>query len=198
MNFPFDYPIILENSKVLRRPIEQTDFQYLLPLALEDKKLLQFSPAPIYSETLLETYISTAIQLRETKNRYTFIVFDKLKLAYAGSTSFLNISNNDERLEIGATWYGKSFQRTGLNRQCKFLLLEYAFEILKAHRVEFKTDERNIASRTAIEKIGATYEGNLREHTLMYDGFRRNTVYYSILKNEWEKSKDEFLTYPKT
>ena len=185
MNFPFDYPIILENSKVLLRPIEQTDFQYLLPLALEDKKLLQFSPAPIYSETLLETYISTAIQLRETKNRYTFIVFDKLKLAYAGSTSFLNISNNDERLEIGATWYGKSFQRTGLNRQCKFLLLEYAFEILKAHRVEFKTDERNIASRTAIEKIGATYEGNLREHTLMYDGFRRNTVYYSILKNEW-------------
>ncbi|MBP6049169.1 MAG: GNAT family N-acetyltransferase [Chitinophagales bacterium] len=198
MNFPFDYPIILENSKVLLRPIEQTDFQYLLPLALEDKKLLQFSPAPIYSETLLETYISTAIQLRETKNRYTFIVFDKLKLAYAGSTSFLNISNNDERLEIGATWYGKSFQRTGLNRQCKFLLLEYAFEILKAHRVEFKTDERNIASRTAIEKIGATYEGNLREHTLMYDGFRRNTVYYSILKNEWQKSKDEFLTYPKT
>jgi len=183
MNFPFDYPIILENSKVLLRPIEQTDFQYLLPLALEDKKLL---------------YISTAIQLRETKNRYTFIVFDKLKLAYAGSTSFLNISNNDERLEIGATWYGKSFQRTGLNRQCKFLLLEYAFEILKAHRVEFKTDERNIASRTAIEKIGATYEGNLREHTLMYDGFRRNTVYYSILKNEWQNSKDEFLTYPKT
>ena len=69
---------------------------------------------------------------------------------------------------------------------------------MKAHRVEFKTDERNIASRTAIEKIGATYEGNLREHTLMYDGFRRNTVYYSILKNEWQKSKDEFLTYPKT
>ena len=77
-------------------------------------------------------------------------------------------------------------------------MLKYAFEILKTHRVEFKTDERNITSQTAIEKINATYEDNLRKHTLMYDNFKRNTMYYNILKNEWQNSKDEFLTYPKT
>ena len=80
-----------------------------------------------------------------------------------------------------------------MNRNCKYLLLEYAFAKLNAERVEFKTDERNIASRTAIEKIGGQLEGILRRHTLMYDGHRRNTVYYSILKDEWEEMQSRFL-----
>ena len=193
MNFPFDEEIRLENDFALLRPITESDIDHLLPIATEDKDLLQFSPAPIYSTELLETYIDTAILNRVNKNRYTFIVFDKTKNAYAGSTSFLNISNADDRLEIGATWYGKKFQRTGLNRNCKYLLLEYAFDHLAAERVEFKTDERNVASRTAIEKIGGQLEGTLRRHTLMYDGHRRNTVYYSILKNEWQQMKTHFL-----
>ena len=193
MNFPFDEEITLENNFVLLRPITKSDIDNLLPIATDDKDLLQFSPAPIYTPELLETYIATAILNRANKNRYTFIVFDKTKNAYAGSTSFLNISNADDRLEIGATWYGKKFQRTGLNRNCKYLLLEYAFDHLDAERVEFKTDERNVASRTAIEKIGGQLEGTLRRHTLMYDGHRRNTVYYSILKNEWQQLKTHFL-----
>ena len=195
MNFPFDEEITLENNFVLLRPITKSDIDNLLPIATDDKDLLQFSPAPIYTPELLETYIATAILNRANKNRYTFIVFDKTKNAYAGSTSFLNISNADDRLEIGATWYGKKFQRTGLNRNCKYLLLEYAFDHLDAERVEFKTDERNVASRTAIEKIGGQLEGTLRRHTLMYDGHRRNTVYYSILKNEWQQMKSHFLDY---
>ena len=195
MNFPFDEEITLENNSALLRPITKSDIDNLLPIATEDKDLLQFSPAPIYTPELLETYIAAAILNRANKNRYTFIVFDKTKNAYAGSTSFLNISNADDRLEIGATWYGKKFQRTGLNRNCKYLLLEYAFDHLDAERVEFKTDERNVASRTAIEKIGGQLEGILRRHTLMYDGHRRNTVYYSILKNEWQQMKNHFLDY---
>ena len=193
MNFAFNEEITLENNFVLLRPITKSDIDNLLPIATDDKDLLQFSPAPIYTPELLETYIATAILNRANKNRYTFIVFDKTKNAYAGSTSFLNISNADDRLEIGATWYGKKFQRTGLNRNCKYLLLEYAFDHLDAERVEFKTDERNVASRTAIEKIGGQLEGTLRRHTLMYDGHRRNTVYYSILKNEWQQMKTHFL-----
>jgi RimJ/RimL family protein N-acetyltransferase len=128
-------------------------------------------------------------------NRYTFTVFDKTKNAYAGSTSFLNISNPDDRLEIGATWYGKEFQRTGLNRNCKYLLMQYAFDNVGAERVEFRTDERNLASRQAIEKIGGQFEGILRRHTVMYDGFRRNTVCYSILKREWNELKNHFLDH---
>jgi len=193
MNFAFNEEITLENNFVLLRPITKSDIDNLLPIATDDKDLLQFSPAAIYTPELLETYIDTAILNRINKNRYTFIVFDKTKNAYAGSTSFLNISDADDRLEIGATWYGKKFQRTGLNRNCKYLLLEFAFDHLNAERVEFKTDERNITSRAAIEKIGGQLEGILRRHTLLYDGHRRNTVYYSILKNEWQQMKSHFL-----
>lgn len=195
MYFPFDSDIILENNFTLMRPICEADIDNLLDIATSDKDLLQFSPTPIYSRELLQKYIHKAVENRNIKSRYTFIVFDKTKNAYAGSTSFLNISNQDNRLEIGATWYGKAFQRTGLNRHCKYLLLEFAFDIIGAERVEFKTDERNLASRKAIEKIGGQLEGTLRRHTLMYDGFRRNTVCYSILKPEWEEMKCDFLQY---
>ena len=196
MNFPFDHDIILENSFALLTPINDIDIDKLLAVATKDKDLLKFSPMPIYTRELLKEYIDKAIDNRRNKNRYTFVVFDKTKNAFAGSTSFLNISNPDDRLEIGGTWYGKEFQRTGLNRNCKYLLLEFAFDILNAERVEFKTDERNLASRKAIEKIGGQFEGILRRHTLMYDGFRRNTVYYSILKSEWNGLKDQLLKVP--
>lgn len=198
MNFLFDKEIILENDFVLLRPIREADIENLLTVATSDKDLLQFSPTPIYTKELLRNYIDNAIDNRKKKLRYTFIVFDKTQNTYAGSTSFLNISNADDRLEIGATWYGKEFQRTGLNRNCKYLLLQYAFDKLDAERVEFKTDERNLASRKAIEKIGGQFEGLLRRHTLMYDGFRRNTVYYSILKSEWSSLKKHILDYKPT
>jgi len=185
MNFPFDKDIQLENAIVLLRPIVEADIEHLLSVATKDKGLLQFSPFPVHSKELLTQYIRKAISDRRSNSKYSFSVFDKTKNEYAGSTSFMNISNADDRLEIGSTWYGKAFQRTGLNRNCKYLLLEFAFDQLNAERVEFKTDERNMASRRAIEKIGATYEGLLRRHMLMYDGFRRNTVCYSILKAEW-------------
>jgi len=195
MNVPFNADIILENEVVLLRPVTRADIEHLLPVATQDKDLLQFSPLPIYNRSLLKNYIDKAMEGRENRTRYTFCVFDKTKNAYAGSTSFLNISNADDRLEIGSTWYGRTFQRTGLNRNCKYLLLAYAFEQLGAERVEFKTDERNTASRQAIEKIGGKFEGILRRHTLMYDGFRRNTVCYSILKTEWAALKDHFLDF---
>jgi RimJ/RimL family protein N-acetyltransferase len=190
MNFPFDQEIILENERVQLRPMELRDAEHLLQAALSDTDLLQYSPRPINTPDLLKQYVERALDLRRGGKRYTFTVFDKRASAYAGSTSFLNIANEDDRLEIGATWYGKAFQRTGLNRNCKFLLLQYAFETLGAQRVELRTDERNMASRTAIEKIGGRFEGTLRSHMMMHDGFRRNTVCYGILKAEWEAGKE--------
>jgi len=192
MNFPFEKEIILENTAVLLRPLKISDFNNLVNIATADKNLFQFFPKAVFSQTLLRDYIDNAMEERKNKTRYYFIIFDKKKNAYAGSTGFLNISNADSRVEIGATWIGKDFQRTGLNRNCKFLLLSYAFEQLGAERVELKTDERNTASRNAIEKIGGKFEGILRSHTLMHDGYRRNTVYYGILKNEWEYLKNNF------
>src|SRR5690606_4403529 len=100
-----------------------------------------------------------------------------------------SISLKDLRLEIGWTWIDRATQGSGLNKHCKYLLLSYAFENLGIQRIEFKTDSRNIQSRKAIEKIGGVYEGLLRNHTLLPDGYRRDTVYYSILKAEWEAVK---------
>jgi RimJ/RimL family protein N-acetyltransferase len=173
--------------------LQFSDINNLLKIATEDKQLLQYSPLPIFSEKLLTEYVEKSIKERENKTRYSFTIFDKRKNSYAGSTSFMNISNVDSRLEIGSTWIGKEFQRTGLNRNCKYLLLNFAFDELGVERIELKTDERNTASRNAIQKIGGQFEGILRSHTLMYDGFRRNTVYYSILKKEWEKIEKDFL-----
>ncbi|KXK40202.1 MAG: GNAT family acetyltransferase [Bacteroidetes bacterium OLB9] len=152
MNFKFEQDITLENARVKLSPIEDVDIFNLLPIATSNTNLLQFSPTQTYNKVLLEKYILSAIQNRKNKIRYTFSVFDKSQTKYVGSTSFLNISNTNDRLEIGATWYGKEFQGTGINENCKYLLLQYAFDGIGAERVEFKTDERNKASRKAIEK----------------------------------------------
>ena len=156
-----------------------------LPVATQHKDLVLYSPTLIYTEDYLLNYILQAQEDRKTQFRYAFIIYDKLKNQYAGTSSYMNVANKDLRLEIGYTWIGKDFQGTGLNAKVKELLINYAFNTLHFERVEFKTDERNEASKKALQKLGATYEGCLRSHMLMPDGFRRNSVYYSILRNEW-------------
>jgi RimJ/RimL family protein N-acetyltransferase len=191
MYFDFETDIELSNERADIRPLTMDYFEQLLPVASAHKDLLQYSPSPIYSKELLRNYVNQAIHDRKNHLRYAFVIWDKQKLRYAGSTSFLNIVNKDKRLEIGHTWIGKDFQGSGLNEQVKVLLLNYAFSNLQFERVEFKTDERNKASRKALEKLGAVYEGCLRSHMLMADGFRRNSVYYSILRGEWEQKTNK-------
>ncbi|HEU0110194.1 MAG TPA: GNAT family protein [Flavisolibacter sp.] len=193
MNFSFEHDIILQNERVLLRPLLTTDLPYLLPVATEPGNLVKFSPYSIHTEDQLKQYIDSSIIERVNNLRYPFIIFDHKTQQYAGSTSIANVSNKDLRFEIGWTWIGTNFQRTGLNRNCKFLLLQYAFDTLEFERVEFKTDARNVQSRTAMEEMGAVYEGALRSHTVMMDGYRRTTVYYSILKDEWKELKTTFL-----
>jgi RimJ/RimL family protein N-acetyltransferase len=193
MEFNFSKEIVLENDRVILRPVTLTDCKHLERIALADKNLLQYSPKQIYTRELLDAYIQNALAERNDKTRYSFSIYCKEHEAYAGSTTYMNVSAADDRLEIGATWLGREFQGTGLNRQCKYLLLHHAFEIIGAHRVEFRTDERNMQSRTAIEKIGGKFEGCLREHMVLPDGYRRNTYCYSILKAEWDAMKGNFL-----
>ena len=191
-DFDFSTDILLENERVRLQPLSVDDFEHLAAIAYEDQNLLQFSPRSVHTPELLRAYIDLALKDRAAQFRYALVVFDKATQQYGGSTSFVNISNPDKRLEIGYTWYGRSFQQTGLNRNCKWLLLNYAFETLGFERAEFRTDERNIQSRTAIQKLGAQQEGILRSHTVMSDGFRRNTVCFSILKDEWQMIRQNF------
>jgi RimJ/RimL family protein N-acetyltransferase len=193
MNLNFKESILLENDRVRLEPLAEQHIYLLLEVGAADPELMRYSPSAVHTEELLTTYVLSAIEDRRKLAKYSFAIFDKEIEKYAGSTSFGNISNSDQRLEIGWTWIGKEFQRTGLNRNCKFLLLQYCFKILEFERVEFKTDSRNLQSRKAIEEIGGTLEGEFRSHSIMSDGHRRNTVYYSILKNEWPALKNSIL-----
>ena len=188
MNFTEN--IVLENKRVRLEPLSDIHLIELLPIAINHPKLLKYSPSPFGTEEQLEENIRKAIDSRVNKQRYPFAIFDKQNDVYVGSTSYGNISLKDHRLEIGWTWIDKKSQGTGLNKYCKHLLLAYAFDSLGIQRVEFKTDSRNIQSRKAIEKIGGKFEGELRSHTLMPDGHRRDTVYYSMLKKEWNNFKE--------
>lgn len=194
MDLDFSKEIILENDRTRLEPLALSHLEELLPIALNHPTLLQYSPSYFGSEAKLEKYIRNALAARDQQNRYAFAIFDKEKNVYAGSSSFGNISNHDKRLEIGWTWISKEFQGTGLNKNCKNLLLKHVFEKLEFERVEFRTDIRNTQSRRAIEKIGATYEGELRNHTLMLDGYRRSTVCYSIIKSEWPGIKSSVFS----
>jgi RimJ/RimL family protein N-acetyltransferase len=122
-----------------------------------------------------------------------FVVFDKDEQKICGCTSFGNISFFDKRIEIGWTWLGERFLGTGVNRQAKFALLSFAFDVMKMERVEIKTDNLNERAKTALRKIGAKEEGILRSHMLMQDERRRDSVYFSILKDEWEKVKRSYF-----
>ena len=177
--------IVLENQRVRIEPLASKHIKELAYISKENPTLLQYSPSKFSSEKDSKDYILNAIEERNNGKRYPFAIFDKEANRYAGSTSLGSISNKDSRIEIGWTWLAPEFQGTGLNKACKVLILDYLFKNLGFERVQFKIDARNKQSRRAVEKLGAVFEAELRSHTLMVDGFRRNTVIYSILKNEY-------------
>ena len=182
----------LENSRVKLTALDLSNYKHLLTI-VQEKDLIYYSPSDISSPEKLKAYVQTAVDKYYHKNALPFIVFDKNKDAYAGSTRFMNIDWNNKVLEIGSTWIGEHFQGTGLNINMKFLMLQYAFETLNFEKAEFRIDERNQKSRKAVEKLGATFEGLLRKNIIMLDGFRRSTCCYGILKQEWLDLKTTYF-----
>jgi len=178
----------LENKVVKLSLLDLSNYEHLIPISKEDR-LIQFSPSDISTPEKLKDYVQTAVDGYYHKTTIPFVIFDKVKNKYAGSTRFGLINWKDKVLHIGWTWIGKEFQGTGLNKNMKFLMLRHALEVMKFEKVEFRIDERNERSRKAVEKIGATLEGILRSDTIMLDGFRRNTCCYGILKEEWAEIK---------
>lgn len=177
---------ILEDDRVLLRPLKLEDFENLLPLALNEPDLWKYSLITAAGEEGLANYMEIALEARTTGKEYPFIVFDKRTNEYAGSTRFYDINIPFKSLQLGYTWYGKKFQRTGLNRHCKFLLLSFAFESLGMERVEFRADNNNERSIAAMKAIGCKVEGVLRSHLPTRDqNVRRDSIVLSILKDEW-------------
>jgi N-acetyltransferase len=184
----FDETYILENEKIRLEPLQETHLEHLKHFPIEEPEIWKYSLMQINDVDSLQRYIQIALENRKAKKEYAFAVFDKLKQQYAGSTRFYDIQLENRMLQLGFTWYGKSFQGTHVNRNCKYLLLEFAFEKLNNERVEFRADYRNEKSIQAMIKIGCIKEGIMRSHADCADGTRRTSVILSILKDEWHSS----------
>lgn len=155
----------------------------------EDGSMWIYFTSDLSVKNELHIWIDTALDEIRNKSRLAFTIIDKSSGNPIGSTSFGNISERDKRIEIGWTWISKEFQGKGINGQIKYLMLKYAFETIDIERVEIKTDVLNLPARKALLRIGAKEEGVLRSHTLMAHGRRRDTIYYSVLRSEWEEVK---------
>jgi RimJ/RimL family protein N-acetyltransferase len=184
---------ILEDDQVLLRPLKADDFENLLPFALNEQDTWNYSLVSAKGDNGMRSYIDTALKARETGKEYPFIVYDKKTGQYAGCTRFYDIQPQYESLQLGYTWYGEKFRGTGLNKHCKFLLLQFAFETLDMKRIEFRADARNERSIAAMKSLGCKVEGILRSHTPIEDGTRRDSIVLSILQPEWQQEVRERL-----
>jgi RimJ/RimL family protein N-acetyltransferase len=184
--FNFDTNYTLENEIVRLTPLTKENFQNLLPFSLNEPEIWTYSQVQAIGEEGLKNYLSLATKARTEKREYPFIVFDKRTNVFAGTTRFYDIQLPNNCLQLGYTWYGKSFQGTGINKHCKYLLLQFAFEQMGIERVEFRADNDNARSIAAMKSIGCTVEGVLRSNGIRPDGSRRDSIVLSILKTEWK------------
>jgi RimJ/RimL family protein N-acetyltransferase len=188
MEFNFNNKYILENERVCLRPLELNDFENLIIFSMNEPEIWKYSMVQATGENGLKNYLNLAIQARNDKKEYPFIVYCKLTNSFSGSTRFYDIQLTNKCLQLGFTWYGKQFQGTGLNKHCKYLLLEFAFEKMGIERVEFRADNDNKRSIFAMKSIGCQEEGILRSNGIRNDGTRRDSIILSILKSEWENT----------
>lgn len=193
MNFDFSKQYILENERVLLRPLEINDFDNLVSFSVNEPELWEYSLQKGSGKQGLKNYLETAIENRTKGNSYPFIVFDKNTNAFAGSTRFYDMQLANKTVQLGFTWYGKSFQGTGINKNCKYVLLEFAFEKMNIERVEFRADFENKKSIAAMKSIGCKEEGVLRKNYIKPNGERRDSIVLSILKQEWLNEVKENL-----
>lgn len=193
-NFNFSNNIILEDDLVLLRPLQESDVENLLEISINEPETWKYSLVGADGKENLITYIQSAIKARESEKEFPFIIFDKKSQKYAGSTRFYDINLEYKTLQLGYTWYGSAFRGTGLNKHCKFLLLQFVFETLGLERVEFRADNNNERSIAAMKSIGCKVEGVLRSHMPTSDkNVRRDSIVLSILKNEWFDNVKENL-----
>ncbi|MPR33711.1 GNAT family N-acetyltransferase [Salmonirosea aquatica] len=181
-------PIQLEGQKVDLVPLEKSHRDDLL-LAAADGELWNIWYTSVPSESTIDKYLETALQEQADGKSLPFVVVDREKGTLIGTTRYCNAEPEHRRLEIGYTWYAKSFQRTGVNTECKYLLLRHAFESLDTIAVEFRTNWFNYRSRNAILRLGAKQDGVLRNHRIDKDGILRDTVVFSIIQPEWKTVK---------
>jgi len=174
----------LQAGEVLLRPLRIADKSALLA-AEADGNLSQLWYTSVPNAASIEQYLDTALNDQQRGVALPFAVIHKPSGQLIGSTRYCNADPLNRRLEIGHTWYAKSYQRTAVNTQAKLLLLTHAFEQLQSIAVEFRTHWHNHQSRAAIARLGAKQDGVLRHHSVDSLGRYRDTVVFSIIQPEW-------------
>ena len=187
-------PITLDGKRI---KIETMRSDHLDALAAAGgfAELWRWTTTRADTRELMETYMNTALRDAEAGVSLPFVTVDKASARIIGSTRFGNIDPHNRRAEIGWTWITPEFQRTHVNSEAKYLMLRHAFEVWNCIRVELKTDVLNSKSRNAMLRMGATEEGVLRQHQIMYDGRYRDTIYYSVLDREWPEVREKLLGF---
>ncbi|MBA4143527.1 MAG: GNAT family N-acetyltransferase [Nitrosospira sp.] len=185
-------PVKLNGEIVTLDPLDITHVEPLRA-AVADGELWKLWFANVPSPEQMQSYVTHAVEKAETGN-IAFAVRLNSTNRIVGTTRFYNVDDLNKRPMLGYTWYAKTVCRTGVNTECKLLLLHYVFEHKNAIAVEFRTHYFNQASRIAIERLGARQDGILRSHQIMRDGSIRDTVVYSILRHEWPAVKTSLLS----
>ena len=183
---------VIKCGDVTLRPLEATDIPSLWELY--DEKIFEFMLNKIETYEHLEQWLQIGIlQMNKAKTALTYAIENSDTKEVMGTTRIYNIDHDNFACEIGSTFYGRKYQRTHVNTTSKYLLLKHCFENLGMIRVQFKTDELNIKSQRAIERIGGTKEGVLRNERIRSNGIVRNAVVYSIIESEWLEVKNHLI-----
>ena len=189
---PWLEPITLTGTRVTLEPLSLDHHDGLIA-ALKDGDMWNLWYTSIPSPDRLRAEIERRLRLQAAGSMLPFTVRENAGGRVVGMTTYMNIEEAHRRVEIGSTWYGRSVQRTGLNSQCKLLLLSHAFDQLRCIAVEFRTHFFNRQSRKAIERLGAKLDGILRSHQIGSNGTLRDTCVYSIIAGEWPTVKANLM-----
>jgi N-acetyltransferase len=181
-------PVTLEGNVVRLEPLSMAHCDGLSEIGL-DPEIWRLTVASVRTPEEMRAYVESALTLMRQGTSLPFATIERASGRVVGSTRLGNYDTTNHRIEIGWTWLARPWQRTGINTEAKYLMLTHAFETLGCVRVELKTDVLNTASRNAMLRIGAREEGILRKHTLMWTGRYRDSIYYSVLDDEWPEVK---------
>jgi RimJ/RimL family protein N-acetyltransferase len=191
MDFTKEY--VLEDDTVRLSPLTKEHLPFMIPIA-SDPDIWPFFIEKGIGVEGFTSYIASALKNRDDTREYPFVVYDKIKQQYAGLTRWYEYSAELNTIKLGHTWYGKEFRGTGINKHCKYLLFEFAFEIIGVERIGFGSYVENTVSIKAMKSVGCKEEGRLRAMFPSIDGEgRSDAILLSILKEEWDTKIKERL-----
>jgi len=185
--------VTLEGQFVQLQPMTLEHLPALIDVGL-DERLWRWTANEVNESADLERYVQAAFADRDKGTSLPFVTIDRTGPRIVGSTRFGNIDIPNRKVEIGWSWINPLWQRTAVNTEAKLLMLTHAFEVWKCIRVELKTDANNAQSRNAISRLGAVQEGIFRNHMITETGRYRDTVYFSIVENEWPDVKNRLVS----